>query len=95
MVLGISKLQAHVSLNYKHERVPASVSVVSEMIQANYYLISCCNEGNQFLAELLPFSPLLKMEELQLCVCVISFLKCVSLTGATYWRRHSLSPSWL
>lgn len=35
MSLGISKLQIHVSLNYKDERVPASISVVSEMIQAN------------------------------------------------------------
>lgn len=33
MTLGISKL--HVSLNYKDEIVPASISVVSEIIQAN------------------------------------------------------------
>lgn len=35
MSLRISKLQIHVSLNYKDEIVPASISVMSEMIQAN------------------------------------------------------------
>lgn len=35
MSLVISKLQMHVSLVYKDEIVPASVSAVQEMIQAN------------------------------------------------------------
>lgn len=35
MSFGISKLEVHIGLNYKEEIVSASVSLVSEIIQAN------------------------------------------------------------